>query len=310
MKNSVICLSLVAFLCCAVLVASCPVAFADEIQYTFTSQTYRVPTVVTIDNVVTAGNYTTAFVDFNFVFDGKSVYAVVNGNAGIERMTADSPEYVEDYIIGNASTMQSGIDYSLWTIDSRCYSSYWINCSQSIFASDLKPLHVSKLTITYSSLPAEYKFHSGSETWIEGNNVAWEFYFTFGSGEQWMRFYIPAPNFEVTPADVVITVPDEQYNVGFADGVVNANNIVTVDSASYKQGVLVGEQNGYALGYSDGSEQGGTAWYSYLGAVAQAPINFLKNSLSFELLGVSMYDFVCSLLALCGVICVIKVVWK
>lgn len=307
MKNSVICLSLVALLCCAVFVCSCPVALAEEIQYTFTSQTYRVPTVVTIDNVVTAGHYTTALVDFNFVFDGKSVYAVVNGNAGTERMTADSSEYVEDYIIGNASTMQSGVDYSLWTIDSRCYSSYWVTCSQSIFDSSLR---VSKLTISYGSLPAAYKFHSGAETWTEGNNVAWEFYFTFGSGEQWIRFYIPAPNFEITPSDVVITVPDEQYNAGFADGFVNANNTVTVGSASYKQGVLVGENTGYARGYSDGSELGGTAWYSYIAGVAQAPIDFLRQSLSFNLLGVSMYDFVCSLLALCGVICVIKVVWK
>lgn len=307
MKNSLICLSLVAVLCCAVFVASCPVASADEIQYTFTSQTYRVPTVCTIDDVVTAGNYTTALIDFNFVFDGKSAYAVVNGHPGIERMIASSPEYVEDYIIGNALTMQSGIDYSLWTIDSRCYSSYWVNCSQSIFSN---PLRVSKLTITYDSLPSDYKFHSGGNAWTEGANVAWKFYFTFGSGEQWMCFYIPAPNFEVTPSDVVIFVPDEQYNAGFADGTLNANNVVTVGSASYNQGVVVGENSGYSRGYADGSEQGGTAWYSYIAGVAQAPINFLKNSLSFELLGVSMYDFVCSLLALCGVICVIKVVWK
>lgn len=308
MKNSVICLSLVAVLCCAVFVASCPVAYADEITYTFISQTYRVPTAVTIDDVATAGNYSTALVDFNFVFDGKSVYAVVNGHSGIERMTSDSPEYVEDYIIGNASTMQGGIDYTLWSLNSLCYSSYWVNCSQSIFSN---PLRVSKLTITYGSLPADYKFHSGANAWTEGANVAWEFCFTFGSGEQWMRFYIPAPNFEVTPADVVIFVPDEQYNAGFADGTLNANNVVTVGSASYNKGLSVGEQNGYARGYADGNELGGgTAWYSYIAGVAQAPINFLKNSLSFELLGVSMYDFVCSLLALCGVICVIKVVWK
>lgn len=307
-------LAIVCAVACGLLVRAlgdwlCTTASASEVSYTFTSQTYRLPVAVTRDTSTSAGDFTTALVDYNFVYTGTSAYVIFNGDStALEPLTADTSEWVEQPFIGSAMYLETDNDYTLW-LSSTSYNSVWQTGTLAVFEPGYSG-RVSALTIKYSALPNTYDFHSGTEEWQEGVRVAWEVTLLFDVGSLSLTYYIPAPNFEVAPTDFTVTVPSEQYNAGYVAGVDNANLTVTTSSASYTKGYSVGRTDGYAAGYKDGSVQGGTAWYNYLAGVAQAPIDFLKQSLSFELLGVSMYDFVCSLLAVCGVVCVIKVVWR
>lgn len=97
------------------------------------------------------------------------------------------------------------------------------------------------------------------------------------------------------------------FDSGFAQGYESAFNTVDENSASYKSGYDVAKTEWYAKGFAKGENEGKTL-FGYLAGVAQAPIDFLKESLSFELLGVSIYDFVCSILTVCALLVVIKAV--
>ena len=139
------------------------------------------------------------------------------------------------------------------------------------------------------------------------------FFFDDGNdGENYICFHFPDQRTYYAPTTPYTVYPNaltsqNAYSNGYADGVSYANSVINTDSASYNNGYSVGKTDGYNLGYANGTSSGKT-WFSYLAGVAQAPIDFLKESLSFEILGVSMYDFVCSLLAICGVVIILKVV--
>lgn len=97
------------------------------------------------------------------------------------------------------------------------------------------------------------------------------------------------------------------YDEGFAAGYEQAIGTVDKNSESYKSGYDTAKSEWYAKGFAVGEKESQT-WFGYLAGVAQAPIEFLKQSLSFELLGVSMYDFVCSILMVCALLVVVKAV--
>ena len=97
------------------------------------------------------------------------------------------------------------------------------------------------------------------------------------------------------------------YENGFASGYESAMNTVDVNSSSYRSGYNIAKNQWFNKGYSKGISESQTL-FGYLSGVAQAPINFLRESLSFEILGVSIYDFVCSILTVCALLVVVKAV--
>lgn len=101
--------------------------------------------------------------------------------------------------------------------------------------------------------------------------------------------------------------PDSVLDNAYRQGYEEARSTVDKDSESYKSGYDTAKSEWYAKGFAVGEKESQT-WFGYLAGVAQAPIEFLKESLSFELLGVSMYDFVCSILMVCALLVVVKAV--
>lgn len=173
-------------------------------------------------------------------------------------------------------------------------------------------LEYKRISASTDNISPSYVF--GSMTVSQVQYVCkYTFFFDNGAGgENYISFHFPdqrtfyAPTIPYTVYPNALT-SQNAYSNGYADGISYADSVINVDSASYNKGYNVGKTDGYNLGYSNGTSSGKT-WFSYLAGVAQAPIDFLKESLSFEILGVSMYDFVCSLLAICGVVIILKVV--
>lgn len=153
-----------------------------------------------------------------------------------------------------------------------------------------------------------YTFESGrtlSFKWWVSLDIFYKF---DGSQSLGIRLSFPAvyandlPSLYYVGADMNGT-----FEQGFMQGYLSLFNTVDTNSASYKSGYDIAKSEWYNKGFVVGESQS-KSWFGYLAGVAQAPIDFLRESLSFELLGVSMYDFVCSVLTVCALLVVIKAV--
>ena len=133
--------------------------------------------------------------------------------------------------------------------------------------------------------------------------------FTFSLGEDIGSFVVGFPsnssNFGSFGSFVVSSSLEDSYNSGYRAGVNDSSSVIDMSSASYSAGLKSGYDTGFNKGYAEATSDNKTL-FSYLAGVAQAPIDFLRESLSFEILGVSMYDFVCGLITVCGVVLVIR----
>ena len=89
----------------------------------------------------------------------------------------------------------------------------------------------------------------------------------------------------------------EGFDEGYADGKYDANNTVTTTSASYN------------AGYNYGVESASTFTFnSLLSAVFDVPVRTLLSMLNFEILGVDMSGFFLSLITICVVLFVIRLI--
>lgn len=90
---------------------------------------------------------------------------------------------------------------------------------------------------------------------------------------------------------------NEGFDEGYADGKYDANNTVTTTSASYN------------AGYNYGVESASTFTFnSLMSAVFDVPVRTLLSMLNFEILGVDMSAFFLSLITICVVLFVIRLI--
>lgn len=166
------------------------------------------------------------------------------------------------------------------------------------------------VTLSFSKYSSKQSY-----TFVNGRSISYLYNCFIGvfykfDGSQSIGFFVYTPTM-ITERDITTLYIGQNYggsyDEGFASGYEQALLTVDPNSESYKSGYDVAKNEWYAKGFSKGEKESQT-WFGYLAGVAQAPIEFLKESLSFELLGVSMYDFVCSILMVCALMVVVKAV--
>ena len=90
---------------------------------------------------------------------------------------------------------------------------------------------------------------------------------------------------------------DSGYNLGYAEG----------ENAGNSSGQKIGYNQGYNVGYSDGVNATNTySFFNLISAVIDAPVQAFMGLFNFELLGVNLADFFLSLLTLCFVVTVVR----
>lgn len=93
------------------------------------------------------------------------------------------------------------------------------------------------------------------------------------------------------------------YNTGYDKG--NEDGYTT----GYNGGYAQGKQDGYSVGYNDGAENAGNfTFFSLFSAVIDAPVQAITGLLDFEVFGYNMKNFCFSLLTVCVIITIVKVV--
>lgn len=98
------------------------------------------------------------------------------------------------------------------------------------------------------------------------------------------------------------------YNKGFTEGEKQGLNSGFTDGQEkgYASGYKEGERVGYNKGFAKGSEDDG--FFKLFTAAISAPITAITGLFNFEMMGVDLSGFVMSLITLCAVIAVIKVI--
>lgn len=305
---------------CAWLAYDGVIASAEEILTSYyTTNTYYI--TLTGANGTTNSNYYFGTVDVPFrwtfyektwaleqVFGGTASPSLRASGSYIVTPTSYNPTLGQyAYGISSNSTTLPTQFLSAFPFKTECNTGFQILNGQIPLR-----LEYSRIAGSTDNISPSYTF--GTITVSQVNYVCkYTFFFDNGSGgENYICFHFPDQRTYYAPTTPFTVYPNQltsesAYANGYADGVSYADSVINENSASYNNGYANGKTDGYNLGYSTGTSANKT-WFSALAGVAQAPIDFLKESLSFELLGVSMYDFVCSLLAICGVVIILKVV--
>lgn len=89
---------------------------------------------------------------------------------------------------------------------------------------------------------------------------------------------------------------NEGYQNGYADG----------EKAGSETGYGQGYEIGYNAGYSSGQASSTNLW-SYILTIGQAPFEFMKDMLNFEIFGVDIIGLVSSLLTAALVVTIIRI---
>ena len=98
------------------------------------------------------------------------------------------------------------------------------------------------------------------------------------------------------------------YKQGLQDGYNNGYS--AGESSGYSSGYSAGETSGYSAGYNQGVENANEyTFIALIGAVFDAPINAFTSLFNFEILGFNILSFLTSLLTLCVILFILKLIF-